>query len=102
MDCPYCSSAKTYERAATTKRGYKCYHCKNCGKFYNERSLSPFNRLCYKTELIFKVVLFRLRYKLSLRDLSEMFECEGITFLHEAVREVFRRYSSLKKARFSL
>jgi putative transposase len=29
MNCPYCSSSSTYERAAITKRGYKCYHCRN-------------------------------------------------------------------------
>ncbi len=86
MDCPHCSSASTYQRAATTKKGYKCYHCRNCGKFFNERTLSPFNRLCHKTELIFKAVLFRLPYKLSLRELVEMFETEGITLSHETIR----------------
>lgn len=95
MACPYCSSSNTFERATTTKRGYKCYKCRNCGKFYNERSLSPFNRLCHKTELIFKVVLWRLRYKLSLRDLSEMFEGEGITFSHETVREWEEKFAPI-------
>jgi transposase-like protein len=33
------------------------------------------------------MVLWRLRYKLSLRDLSEMFLIRGIVFSHEAVRE---------------
>ena len=33
------------------------------------------------------VVLWRLRYKLSLRDLPEMFAVRGIVFSHEAVRE---------------
>jgi transposase-like protein len=32
-------------------------------------------------------VLWRLRYKLSLRDLSEMFLIRGIVFGHEAVRD---------------
>ena len=32
------------------------------------------------------VVLWRLRYKLSLRDLTEMFLIRGIVFSHEAVR----------------
>jgi Transposase IS66 family len=32
-------------------------------------------------------VLWRLRYRLTLRDLSEMFLQRGITFSHEAVRE---------------
>jgi putative transposase len=33
------------------------------------------------------VVLWRLRYKLSLRELPEMFAIRGIVFSHEAVRE---------------
>jgi hypothetical protein len=33
------------------------------------------------------VVLWRLRYKLSLRDLVEMFALRGLIFTHEAVRE---------------
>jgi hypothetical protein len=33
------------------------------------------------------VVLWRLRYKLSLRDLVEMFALRGMVFSHEAVRE---------------
>ena len=33
------------------------------------------------------VVLGRLRYKLNLRDLPEMFAVRGIVFSHEVVRE---------------
>jgi transposase-like protein len=33
------------------------------------------------------VVLWRLRYKLALRDLPEMFLIRGIVFSHEAVRD---------------
>ena len=33
------------------------------------------------------MVLWRLRYKLSLRDLVEMFALRGMVFSHEAVRE---------------
>jgi putative transposase len=33
------------------------------------------------------VVLWRLRYKLSLGDLPEMFALRGMVFSHEAVRE---------------
>jgi transposase-like protein len=33
------------------------------------------------------VVLWRVRYKLSLRDLAEMFLDRGVIFTHEAVRE---------------
>ena len=33
------------------------------------------------------VVLWRLRYRLTLRDLCEMFLLRGIVFSHEAVRD---------------
>jgi putative transposase len=33
------------------------------------------------------VILWRLRYKLSLRDLAEMFLQRGLIFTHEAVRD---------------
>ena len=37
--------------------------------------------------MICLVILWRLRYKLSLRDLAEMFLQRGLTFTHEAVRD---------------
>jgi putative transposase len=38
-------------------------------------------------DIVFLVVFWRLRYKLSLRDLAEMFLIRGIVFTHEAVRD---------------
>jgi transposase-like protein len=40
-----------------------------------------------QADVIALVVLWRLRYKLSLRDLPEMFAVRGIVFSYEAVRE---------------
>ena len=45
------------------------------------------NRAQYPSDVIALVVLWRLRYKLSLRDLPEMFAVRGIVFSYEAVRE---------------
>jgi transposase-like protein len=45
----------------------------------------PFNRLQYPTDVICLVVLWRFCYKLSLRDLAEMFLQRGIIFTHETV-----------------
>jgi len=39
----------------------------------------------YPSDVIALVVLWRLRYKLSLRDLAEMFLIRGIVFSYEAV-----------------
>jgi len=54
---------------------------------FNERTGTPYNHLQYPTDLVLLVVLWRLRYKLSLRDLAEMFLERGFVFSHEAVRE---------------
>jgi transposase-like protein len=40
-------------------------------------------------------VLWRLRYKLSLRDLAEMFLKRGFVFTHEAVRDWEARFTPL-------
>ncbi|MBV9676580.1 MAG: hypothetical protein JO185_09610 [Acidobacteriaceae bacterium] len=45
----------------------------------------------FPTDIVFQVVLYRLRYKLSLRDLAELFLLRGFT--HEAVREWEERFA---------
>jgi putative transposase len=45
------------------------------------------NRTQYPSDVVALVVLWRLRYKLSLRDLAEMFLIRGIVFSYEAVRD---------------
>jgi putative transposase len=86
MDCPHCSSNNVVKRDKLTKLGYQIFFCNNCNRQYNERTLSPFNRLKAKTEIVFEVVILRLRFKLSLRDLVEMFLIRGITLSHETIR----------------
>ena len=54
---------------------------------FNERSDSVLNRAQYPSDIIALVVLWRLRYKLSLRDLSEMVLIRGLGFSYEAVRD---------------
>src|SRR5215212_1920551 len=63
------------------------FRCRACGKQFNERSGTLLNRTQYPSDVIALVVLWRLRYKLSLRDLPEMFAMRGIVFSYEAVRE---------------
>jgi transposase-like protein len=53
---------------------------------FNERTGTPFNRLQYSTDVVCLVVFWRWRYKLSLRDLAEMFLQRGILLTHETVR----------------
>ena len=56
------------------------------GKQFNERTNTALNRAQYPSDAIALVVLWRLRYKLSLRDLPEMFLVRGMVFCHETVR----------------
>jgi transposase-like protein len=87
MDCVACGSAAVTERPERTARGYRRFRCRECGKQYNERSGGLLNHAQYPLDVIALVVLWRLRYRLTLRDLAEMFLQRGIVFSHEAVRE---------------
>jgi transposase-like protein len=66
--------------------GYRTFRCVACGRRFNERSGTPFNNLSVPTDIAFLVVLWRLRYPLSLRHLAEMFLERGFVFSHETVR----------------
>src|ERR687897_900829 len=85
MDCVACGSAAVTERPERTARGYRRFRCRECGKQYNERSGSLLNHTQYPSDVVALTVLWRLRYRLTLRDLAEMFLVRGIVFSHEAV-----------------
>src|ERR1700753_2046424 len=86
MRCPSCRSTAIRERPERTKQGYRRFRCR-CGKQFNERSAGVLNKAQYPSDVIALVVLWRLRYKLSLRDLAEMFLTRGFVFTYEAGRE---------------
>ena len=87
MICPYCATTSTKERGKKTKLGYTTFFCLQCKHIFNERTGTPFNYLEFPTDIVLLVILWRLRYKLSLRDLAEMFLIRGIVFSYEAVRD---------------
>ena len=87
MRCIACGSKATTERPERTVQGYRRFRCRTCGKQFNERTGSLLNRTQYPSDVIALVVLWRLRYKLALRDLPEMFLVRGIVFSHETGRE---------------
>src|SRR4051794_17300629 len=87
MRCLECGSDAVTERPERTAQGYRRFRCRTCGKQFNERSSTLLNRTQYPSDVIALVVLWRLRYKLSLRDLPEMFLIRGIVFSYEAVRD---------------
>jgi putative transposase len=75
------------ERLERTAPGHKRFRCRICAKQFNERSVGELNRTQYLSDVIALLVLWRLRYKLSLRDLAEMFLIRGIVFSYETVRD---------------
>jgi transposase-like protein len=87
MECAACGGAAIAERPERTARGYRRFRCRDCGKQFNERTGGCLNRTQYPSDVIALVVFWRLRYKLSLRDLPEMFLLRVIEFTYEAVRD---------------
>ena len=82
-----CDSSEVTERSELTARGYRRFRCRACGKQFHERSGGILNRTQYPSDVIALVVFWRLCYKLSLRDLPEMFSIRGIEFSYKAVRD---------------
>src|SRR3954466_5509224 len=77
MRCLECGSEAVTERSERTVQGYPRFRCRACGKQFNERSDTLLNRTQYPSDVIALVVLWRVRYKLSPRDLPEMFAVRG-------------------------
>jgi putative transposase len=72
MDCIGCGSAAVTERPDLTAQGYRRFRCRDCGQQFNEHSDGVLNRASLPSDIIAFVVFCRLRYRLTLRDLSEV------------------------------
>jgi len=70
-----------------TKLSSTTFFCPHCLCTFNERTGTPFNSLAFPTDIVLLAVLWRLRYKLSLRDVAEIFLELGFTFTYEAIRD---------------
>ena len=86
MDCVGCSSGAVTERPDLTAHGYRRFRCRDCDKQFNERSDGVLNRASLPSDIIAFVVFCRLRYRLTLRDLSEIMLLRGFTVSHESIR----------------
>jgi hypothetical protein len=73
MVCPHCESPQIRNLNRRTELGYAVFRCGRCRRKSNERTGTPFNFLELPTDIVFEIVLCRLRYKLSLRNLAECF-----------------------------
>ena len=87
MDCIGSGSTAVTERPDLTAQGYHRFRCRDCGKQFNERSDGVLNRASLPSDIIAFVVFCRLRYRLTLRDLSEILLLRGFTVSHERVRQ---------------
>ena len=84
--CPRCGSNQTSRRRRRTSLGYRTFACRACQSLFNERTGTPFNDLQYPTDVVLLAVLWRLRYKLSFRDVAELLAERGFQVTHETVR----------------
>ena len=87
MDCVGCGSAAVIERPDLTAQGYRRFRRRVCGRQSNERSEGVLNRASLPSDIIAFVVFCRLRYRLALRDLSEIMLLRGFTVSHECIRQ---------------
>ena len=93
MNCPHCASAATTRRQARTTLGYRRFNCRSCKRRFNERTGTPFNHLQVPTDVVLLAVLWRLRYKLSFRDVAEMLLQRGVEVTHETAASNLRAHS---------
>jgi transposase-like protein len=75
------------------------FRCSACRRTGNDRTGTPFNHLQVPTDVALLAVLWRLRYKLSLRDVAELLLTRGFTVPHETVRAWEQRFAPLLTAR---
>jgi putative transposase len=87
MACVGCGSLAVTERREVTARGYRRFRCRTYGRQFNERSAGVLNRTCLPSDIIAFVVFCRLRYRLTLRDLTEIMSLRGIEVSYEAIRD---------------
>ena len=95
MDCPHCRSTATTSRKDRTALGYPRFTCRSCRHRFNQRTGTPFNDLQYPTDVVTLAVLWRLRYKLSFRDVAELLLQRGFELTHETVRAWEFRFAPL-------
>jgi len=86
MSCPHCLSTSTSKRKHRTPFGYRTFFYPGCGRRFNQRTCSPSGDLQNPTDIVLLAVLWRLRYKLSFRDVAELLLQRGFEISHETIR----------------
>jgi hypothetical protein len=93
MSCPQCASTATHEQAVRTALGYGTYRCTACRHRCNERTGTPFKYLGRPTDIVLLAVVWRLRYKLSWREVAELLLDRAFTGTPAAVRAWEARFT---------
>lgn len=75
--------------------GYPVFRCRECKRTFSKRTGTPFNFLEVPTDIVLQVLMCRLRYKMSFRDVAEFFLLRGFEFTHETVRDLETRFSAI-------
>ena len=78
MNCPHCNSTHTTQLGRTTELGYPVFRCQECKRTFNERTGTGFKFIEVLTDIVFQVLLCRLRYKMSFQDVAENFAVAGL------------------------
>ncbi|MDA1296797.1 MAG: IS6 family transposase [Chloroflexi bacterium] len=86
MSCPRCRSESTLKGGYRTSLGCRIYYCRNCKRRFNERTSTPYNYLQFPEDIVLMAVLWRLRYKLGLRDVAELLLQRGFEISYETIR----------------
>jgi hypothetical protein len=81
INCVGCGSSSVTEPWEVTAQGYRRFRCRDCGRPFNERSGGMLNRTCLPSDIISFVIFCRLRYRLTLQDLSEILLLRGFTVI---------------------
>ena len=68
------------------------FHGKDCHRTYNEHTPTSFNFIEGPTDIVFQVLLCRVRYKLSYRDVAEFFLLRRFQFTYETIRAWEERF----------
>jgi putative transposase len=87
VTCPHCRSGEVSRRRGRTELGYHRFRCRSCRRRFNERTGTPFNDIRFPSDIAVLAVLWRLRYKLSFRDVAEMLLERGFSLTHQTVRD---------------
>ncbi len=88
----------TAEQPKRTALGERTFRCPCCRRICNARTGTPCKQVQAPTDVVLLVVRWRLRDKLRLRDVAEMFLERGFVCTHETVRDWEARFAPLLAA----